>query len=284
MKKILTLAFLLTLSCSLSAQTSMVRLTRFEGQNIRGIDANSGFRVEIYPSDSTYALVELPKDMEEYLVFTINSQGTVKIGLDYPGFSRRNVDRFFRKKNRGDFLRAKVYMKSLDRVVVSGGSNLNGNGHFKASDTFIITGSGSRVTGIDIESRNLFSMESSSGSGFEGKVSANEFKAEFHSASRNDLEIQANKAEFDLSSAARADVRGHADDLDVEAYSSAQFAGGGLTARKAELESSSAANITVGEIAESLDVEANSASVIRYSGSPAHLNVRSSSAASVRKQ
>lgn len=73
MKKFL-LSVLLAAGCvALHAETPMVRQTRFEGRNITGVVAGSSFNVEVYQSDTTRAIVEIPAELQEFLIFQIDA-------------------------------------------------------------------------------------------------------------------------------------------------------------------------------------------------------------------
>ena len=81
MKKFL-LSVLLAAGCvALHAETPMVRQTRFEGRNITGVVAGSSFNVEVYQSDTTRAIVEIPAELREFLIFQIDGQGVVTLGF-----------------------------------------------------------------------------------------------------------------------------------------------------------------------------------------------------------
>ena len=96
-----------------SAQTQMTRQTRFEGQNITGIAAGNNFDVEIYQSDKTSASIEIPAELEKKLIFNIDGNGVVTLGL---------TGNFLSKKQ--DDLKAKIYLKNLKSLKASSNAEI----------------------------------------------------------------------------------------------------------------------------------------------------------------
>lgn len=99
-----------------SAQTQMTRQTRFEGQNITGIAAGNNFDVEIYQSDKTSASIEIPAELEKKLIFNIDGNGVVTLGL---------TGNFLSKKQ--DDLKAKIYLKNLKSLKASSNAEIKGD-------------------------------------------------------------------------------------------------------------------------------------------------------------
>ena len=123
MKKFL-LSVLLAAGCvALHAETPMVRQTRFEGRNITGVVAGSSFNVEVYQSDTTRAIVEIPAELQEFLIFQIDSQGVVTLGLDYSWKKKNNVlNEIMRSlRSNGAQMKAKIYITGL-RVLKASSS------------------------------------------------------------------------------------------------------------------------------------------------------------------
>ena len=96
-----------------SAQTQMTRQTRFEVQNITGIAAGNNFDVEIYQSDKTSASIEIPAELEKKLIFNIDGNGVVTLGL---------TGNFLSKKQ--DDLKAKIYLKNLKSLKASSNAEI----------------------------------------------------------------------------------------------------------------------------------------------------------------
>lgn len=123
MKKFL-LSVLLAAGCvALHAETPMVRQTRFEGRNITGVVAGSSFNVEVYQSDTTRAIVEIPAELQEFLIFQIDGQGVVTLGLDYSWKKKNNVlNEIMRSlRSNGAQMKAKIYITGL-RVLKASSS------------------------------------------------------------------------------------------------------------------------------------------------------------------
>ena len=94
-----------------SAQTQMTRQTRFEGQNITGIAAGNHFDVEIYQSAS--ASIEIPAELEKKLIFNIDGNGVVTLGLTGNCLSKKQDD-----------LKAKIYLKNLKSLKASSNAEI----------------------------------------------------------------------------------------------------------------------------------------------------------------
>jgi len=274
---------LLALGYVAGAQTQMVRLTRYEGRNITGVNVSNSFRVAIYPSENTSAQVVIPAAYEEFLIFEIDSRGVVKIGLR-SGYDR--VDRGRNNRNTPQ-LRATVYLPTLETLNISGASKVIAQSkEFHSDNTSIKIGGTSHLWDLTLVSAGCVTMDCSGASGFRGILNAREIRSELSGTSDVTLTVCADKGTFKLSGASGLRIKqsGNIGDLSVECTGASHFRGQPLAANSANLKSSGASSVETGNISGSLDAEASGASSIRYSGSPAHLNVRSSSASSIRKR
>ena len=82
MKKVCFVFALLLVGSVASAQTRMVRLTRYEGWPITGVSASGAFDafdVWLIRSDETRAVVEINEQLEPMLRFEIDSCGVVHV-------------------------------------------------------------------------------------------------------------------------------------------------------------------------------------------------------------
>lgn len=82
MKKVCFVFVLLLVGSVASAQTRMVRLTRYEGRSITGVSASGAFDVRLIRSDETRAVVEIDERHEPMLRFEIDTCGVVHVGMD----------------------------------------------------------------------------------------------------------------------------------------------------------------------------------------------------------
>ena len=73
MKKVCFVFVLLLVGSVASAQTRMVRLTRYEGRSITGVSASGAFDVRLIRSDETRAVVEIDERHEPMLRFEIDT-------------------------------------------------------------------------------------------------------------------------------------------------------------------------------------------------------------------
>jgi len=122
-----------------SAQTQMTRQTRFEGQNITGIAAGNNFDVEIYQSDKTSASIEIPAELEKKLIFNIDGNGVVTLGL---------TGNFLSKKQ--DDLKAKIYLKNLKSLKASSNAEIKAMTPFTAASVVIDLSSSGKIDDLEL--------------------------------------------------------------------------------------------------------------------------------------
>lgn len=149
MKKILLALFLtipvmLAFAVSVSSRDAaapMVRITRFQGMPIKGV-AVTNCILELVNSSNTITAVELPEDLQPYLILEIGSDGIVTIGL-------RNVPRNIQQKYRGSSVKATVNAKDIRSIQASGASRINCSGAFQASGLDVMLSGASVISGLN---------------------------------------------------------------------------------------------------------------------------------------
>lgn len=127
MKKVCFVFVLLLVGSVASAQTRMVRLTRYEGRSITGVSASGAFDVRLIRSDETRAVVEIDERHEPMLRFEIDTCGVVHVGMD--GGVR--IDSRHAKR------RLYLYLSDLAYIRASGASDVDCAGLFESGDVRI---------------------------------------------------------------------------------------------------------------------------------------------------
>lgn len=149
MKKILLALFLtvpvmLAFAVSVSSRDAaapMVRITRFQGMPIKGV-AVTNCILELVNSSNTMTSVELPEDLQPYLILEMGSDGIVTIGL-------RNVPRNLQQKYRSTSVKATVNAKDIRSIQASGASRINCSGAFQASGLDVMLSGASVISGLN---------------------------------------------------------------------------------------------------------------------------------------
>ena len=140
MKKVCFVFVLLLVGSVASAQTRMVRLTRYEGRPITGVSASGAFDVRLIRSDETRAVVEIDERHEPMLRFEIDTCGVVHVGMD--GGVR--IDSRHAKR------RLYLYLSDLAYIRASGASDVDCAGLFESGDVRIELGGASDLGGLEL--------------------------------------------------------------------------------------------------------------------------------------
>ena len=248
-----------------SAQTQMTRQTRFEGQNITGIAAGNNFDVEIYQSDKTSASIEIPAELEKKLIFNIDGNGVVTLGL---------TGNFLSKKQ--DDLKAKIYLKNLKSLKASSNAEIKAMTPFTAASVVIDLSSSGKIDDLELTASERVVIDAKSSGEIDATITTPLLRA--------DGEIVHNGAQgvFNLGSSAELTISGKVGEVTVTTSSASGFHGENYTIDKATLKASSTSRITVGDV-QTLSAQASSAAGIRYKGDPKITSLDTSSAGSIKK-
>lgn len=275
MKKIFTIAFFIVYMAGVAfAQTKMVRLTRFEGVSLTGVTASTGFTVEVYPSNKTYAVVEIPEELEKNLIFEVNSAGVVRIGLE--SNNRGGI-----RIQRNQTLRAKVYLKELSSLSASSSADIMMMGAFSVDEIQAKASSSGSIDNLDLTVKDRATLSANSSADIRGTIRGNEIRCSANSSADIVLDVQAESANFNVSSSADIRVSGFVENLVVSVSSSGTFKGESLDSKVAVLDASSSGTLNIGK-AGTLTANASSSGSIRYVDADV-INVRTSSSGSIRK-
>ena len=269
MKKTLFFPLLTTAlfsTAAASAQTQMTRQTRFEGQNITGIAAGNNFDVEIYQSDKTSASIEIPAELEKKLIFNIDGNGVVTLGL---------TGNFLSKKQ--DDLKAKIYLKNLKSLKASSNAEIKAMTPFTASSVVIDLSSSGKIDDLELTASERVVIDAKSSGEIDATITTPLLRADLTSSA--DGEIVHNGAQ---GSSAELTISGKVGEVTVTTSSASGFHGENYTIDKATLKASSTSRITVGDV-QTLSAQASSAAGIRYKGDPKITSLDTSSAGSIKK-
>lgn len=275
MKKIIRLsllaAALLLMAGTVAAQTKMVRLTRFEGVPITGVSASTAFQVEIYPSDKTSAVVELPAEWEDRLTFYVDKNGILRIGLDGSGL--RNI--------KAETLRARVYLNQLALLSANSAARIRMTGPMTVERIRIDANSAGRVSDLDLTVRTRAQVSANSAGKIQGTLRADEIRCDVNSAAGAQLEVNAASLTCDANSSGTITLSGIAGTVVATANSAGSVNGEELDAKVANLSANSAGSVRVGHVG-TLTAGANSGGSVRYVDAEV-TNIRSSTSGRVRK-
>ena len=173
MKKVCFVFVLLLVGSVASAQTRMVRLTRYEGRPITGVSASGAFDVRLIRSDETRAVVEIDERHEPMLRFEIDTCGVVHVGMD--GGVR--IDSRHAKR------RLYLYLSDLAYIRASGASDVDCAGLFESGDVRIELGGASDLGGLELAAAGVVSVEAGGSSDIDASVRCRELNGTFSGAS-----------------------------------------------------------------------------------------------------
>ena len=273
MKKVCFVFVLLLVGSVASAQTRMVRLTRYEGRSITGVSASGAFDVRLIRSDETRAVVEIDERHEPMLRFEIDTCGVVHVGMD--GGVR--IDSRHAKR------RLYVYLSDLAYIRASGASDVDCAGLFASGDVRIELGGASDLGGLELAAAGVVSVEAGGSSDIDASVRCRELNGTFSGASDIVLSGFSGNLYCDLSGASDMKVSGAAGIVSVKCSGASDFDAAGLVTQSCRAEASAASRIALGPVEKELSADSGGASSITYRGNPSLGSVVHSSASSVRQ-
>ncbi len=276
MKKLFTLVLMLLFVSVASADIKMVRLTRYQNMDIKGVNVSNAFKVELHYSTDTYAQVEVPAELENRLIFDLDKNGNVVVGL----VNYRGNDRYI--NNLQNMCVAKIYLNKLGNLKVSGAVNLKSYGEFVTDNFYGEISGATNVSDVVVKATETMKIIFSGASRMSATLGSDNVSMGFSGSSRADIVLNAGSAAFNGSGASHVNVSGNVDNVVVDISGACSFSGENLTAKSAKLVSAGASNIKV-NVTDHIEADASGASSIRYTGSPVNINVKSSTASTVKK-
>lgn len=276
MKKVCFVFVLLLVGSVASAQTRMVRLTRYEGRPITGVSASGAFDafdVWLIRSDETRAVVEIDERHEPMLRFEIDTCGVVHVGMD--GGVR--IDSRHAKR------RLYLYLSDLAYIRASGASDVDCAGLFESGDVRIELGGASDLGGLELAAAGVVSVEAGGSSDIDASVRCRELNGTFSGASDAVLSGFSGNLYCNLSGDSDMKVSGAAGIVSVKCSGASDFDAAGLVTQSCRAEASAASRIALGPVEKELSADSGGASSITYRGNPSLGSVVHSSASSVRQ-
>ena len=181
-----------------SAQTQMTRQTRFEGQNITGIAAGNNFDVEIYQSDKTSASIEIPAELEKKLIFNIDGNGVVTLGL---------TGNFLSKKQ--DDLKAKIYLKNLKSLKASSNAEIKAMTPFTAASVVIDLSSSGKIDDLELTASERVVIDAKSSGEIDATITTPLLRADLTSSADGEIVHNGAQGRTDHQRQSRRGYRNH---------------------------------------------------------------------------
>lgn len=269
MKKLFTIISVLLIGTVLSAQV----VKPFKVSGFTGIDASGVYKVEVEKSSNEYLTIDTNFELMKYV------EVKVKDGVLYLSLNTMAMPRSL-KRNTPE-IKAKVGIKSLDKVRLSGASSLITRSNFN-SDKFSIGMSGAsyaEMIGVDAF-ETIISISGASKLNFSGK--GKEADVEVSGASKLIAKIDFAKISGEFSGASSSELSGSAMNSDFEVSGATSLKAETFTSANLFISASGASRATFGKLKE-ISIKASGASTIRYYGNP-NVRIKEVSGASSVKQ
>ncbi len=256
-----------------SGQQRVVRLTRYDGRQITGVNASSGFDVYLVQSNETRVVAEVSEALEPYLDLSLGADGIVRVSLD----TRRG----FRGVTRNAVLKLTVYLPTLTSLNGSGGADFTGRGTFESDELTVKMSGGADLESLDIRTGVLrLNVSGGADAAISGRAGA--LEATVSGGADAELNLNCNTARVNVSGGAEAELRGEAPEASFTASGGGDLDAEDFTVERLTANASGAGRISA-RVTRELRATASGAGSIRYRGNPSVLDNRSSSAGSVRK-
>ncbi len=251
-KKILFAAAILLLApAAAQAQREIVRLTRYDGQTITGVEAGDTFKVELIRSDRARAVVEIDADLERYLRFERRSDGTVSVKVVIPDSERRHIDRKHDWNRRT--LKMTVYLPEIQSIHLKDMTHLTSNDAFTTTAVRIRAGDMCRI--------NLT------------QLTADDVSIELGDMSHASLSVQAGTVTAKVNDMSVLTLNGNSREVNASVNDMSSFTGLDLKAERANVEVSDMSKASV-YVTEYLYGRSGDMSSIRYEGNPRQIDLK----------
>lgn len=259
----------------LSAQQRLVRLTRYEGERITGVDASSGFDVRLVQSDQTRVVAEISEEFEERLDLSLDGDGVVRVALH----ALRGIPRMGSPRNA--VLRVTVYLPELATLRAAGGVDIETAGVFRSPRTAIDLTGGTDLESLEVDTDEL--IVNATG-GTDANISGRAGRLEARATGGADIEMNLTcvTVRVEATAGSEVELRGAADTAEFKVSAGADLDADDFMVKRMTVEASAAAEASVWAT-EQLTATAGSAARVRYRGTPPQLSTRSNSAGSIRR-
>ena len=265
---------LLTAFSTFAAQQRVVRLTRYEGRSITGVNVSSGFDVYLVQSTQTRVVAEVSEALEGYLDLSLDDNGIVHVSLHsqrgFRGIIVRNA-----------ILKLTVYLPTLTRLTASGGADVTGRGTFSSDELNISMSGGADLNALDVQT-GFLTVLVSGGADTELSGQADELEVSVSGGADADLKVKCRTAKATVSGGADLGLSGNAEEATFSAMGGAELDAGDFAVKRLKVTANGVGGASVWAIDE-LQATASGAGSVRYRGNPQQLDNRASSAGSIRK-
>ncbi len=241
-------------SSSLFAQRKAVRLTRFVGENITGVDISGPFRVEISQGKNTSAVVEIGPDKERNLVFE-NRGGVVVVRFKKRMYNHSGINT------------VRVTLRKLERLSLSGAASVDMKTPVSADLCNIDIDGASSLRGLDLRAKNVILDVSGASSVNIGSVKAAGVEVNVCGASSVGMDMDVTSGFFNVSGATRTRLSGTCGKGVVGVSGGSQVFGGSLAVSDADVSVTGGASCKL-TVKKTLDASVSGGGRFTYNGSP----------------
>lgn len=259
----------------------VVRLTRFEGQHIKGVSISNAFRVELVPVTGVpqnRAVVEIDSELERHLKFNLTTDGIIEIGLE--GFNSNQFNRIWNDMTRT----VTVYLGQLDQVKLTGSSSLrvsDENHTFTGNNTLVKIQGSARIHNLNIDTEKL-TVECSGSGSVTLNSHSQELYAQTSGSGRSALNCQvADYAKVSVAGSGGINIKGEAARAELSAAGSGSLRGEEFKVKTATVRSTGSGGIRIW-VEDSITGSASGSGSVRYKGNPSQMDVRKSGSGSFR--
>ena len=260
-----------------SSQQQLIRLTRYDGQHITGVEASSAFDIYLVQSQETKVVAEISEEVEDRLELSLSPDGIVRVRLSSAGQSGRN-----RINSRNTVLKVTVYLPELTYLKASGAVTVFSTGIFNSNSSEIILSGAVDVKSLNLNTSGRLKIQASGASS--GSILGKSGTAEIQVSGASDLTLNLICGNITLSCAGASDLTltGEADSGTMTISGGSDFSASGFAVKRLDITASGASDARVWAIDE-LRAKATSASDLKYKGNPPVFETSSSSAGSVKR-
>lgn len=193
------IVFLFLVLCGVAATAlaqDQTTQTRFEGQNITGIDVSGAWDIQITQGTSTKATLNFPARFENQLIFLLESDGKLKISFRGSVHTKGN-----------EKFTAEIVCSSLNEIEMSGACKLKGNGKFSGNEVeFDLSGAAQADFENGIDAVYQLKIDMSGASKLTANITAPKYDLELSGASVLSLTGTAETAKLEASGASKVDL------------------------------------------------------------------------------
>ncbi len=254
MKKLFTIISVILLGSAITAQT----VKPYNVSGFKGIDASAVYKVEVEKSSNEYVNIETTFELMKYV------EVKVKDGILCLSLNTISMPRSL-KRNTPE-IKAKVGIKSLEKVRLSGASSLITKSTFASENFFVDMSGASSADLIGIEAQKT-DIGISGASKLNIKIKGREADLDISGASKFIAKIDFEKVSGDFSGATSSELAGSAINASLEVSGASSLKAETLAVNFLNISASGASKATFGKLKE-VGIKASGASSIRYYGNP----------------